>query len=67
MLAKACQNFTNTGKIDIDGLRDYPSILFGLETALLHFEANSFNMWDTPFSRGEAGHPDQRADLDGQL
>lgn len=31
VLAKACQNFTRTGRIDVDGLRDYPSILFGLE------------------------------------
>ena len=29
VLAKACQNFTRTGRIDVDGLRDYPSILFG--------------------------------------
>ncbi len=57
VLAKACQMFTNTGQIDIEGLRNYPSILFGLETALLQFEANSFALWDTPFSRGETGIP----------
>lgn len=57
VLAKACQKFTNTGQIDIEGLRNYPSILFGLETALLQFEANSLALWDTPFSRGEAGIP----------
>ncbi len=57
ILSNACHNFVNTGKIDIDGLRDYPSIMFGLETALLHYEANSFNIWDTPFSRGETGIP----------
>lgn len=57
VLAKACQKFVNTGRIDIEGLRDYPSILFGLETALLGFEANSIALWDTPFSRGEAGIP----------
>ena len=57
VLAKACQQFTNTGQIDIEGLRNYPSILFGLETALLQFEANSFALWDTPFSRGETGIP----------
>ena len=57
VLAKACQQFTNTDQIDIEGLRNYPSILFGLETALLQFEANSFALWDTPFSRGETGIP----------
>lgn len=57
VLAKACQDFTNTGHIDIEGLRDYPSILFGLETALMGFEANSLALWNTPFSRGEAGIP----------
>lgn len=57
VLAKACQNFANTGRVDIEGLRDYPSIQFGLETALMHFEANSLALWDTPFSRGETGIP----------
>ena len=57
VLAKACQNFTRTGRIDVDGLRDYPSILFGLETAFRHFEAGSFALWNTPFSHGEVGIP----------
>ena len=41
----------------MDGLRDYPSILFGLETAFRHFEAGSFALWNTPFSHGEVGIP----------
>lgn len=32
-------------------------MLFGLETALKHFECGSINFYDTPFSRGEAGIP----------
>jgi hypothetical protein len=32
-------------------------MLFGLETAFRHFETGSFKLWDTPFSRGEAGIP----------
>lgn len=55
VLAKACQRFTNTGQIDTEGLRNYPSILFGLETAFRQFQAESYALWDTPFSRGEAG------------
>jgi len=57
ILQKACLDFENTGKIDYEGLRPYPSILFGLETALRHFEQGSFALWDTSFSRGEAGIP----------
>ena len=57
VLLKACQQFSKTGSIDIEGLRHYPSILFGLETALRHYQANSTALWDTPFSRSEAGIP----------
>ena len=46
-----------TGSIDIEGLRNYPSILFGLETALRQYQANSTALWDTPFSRSEVGIP----------
>ena len=57
ILKKACTDFEKTGIIDYDGLRSYPSILFGLETALRHFTSGSFAFWDTPFSRGEKGIP----------
>ena len=57
VLANACQRFQETGEIDIEGLRNYPSILFGFETALLHFQKQSFALWNTPFSRGEVGIP----------
>lgn len=30
---------------------------FGLETAIRHFFEGSWALWDTPFSRGEAGIP----------
>ena len=40
-------------ELDIESLRGYPSILFGLETALRHYETQSWALWDTPFSRGE--------------
>jgi len=57
ILSDACKLLEQTGEIDKEALRPYPSILFGLETALLHFQANSFALWDTPFSRGETGIP----------
>ena len=53
-LAKACQALCETGEIDCDSLRDYPSMLFGLETALLDLRNHLF---DTAFSRGEVGIP----------
>ena len=45
------------GEIDVDALRKYPSVLFGLETALRHYNTGKWELWDTAFSRGEAGIP----------
>ena len=59
-----CQNLCQTGAIDEDAMRDYPSMLFGLETALLDLQNkllipnSKFSiLFDTPFSRGEEGIP----------
>lgn len=57
ILAKACRAMEQNGALDLEALRPYPSILFGLETALRHYETGSPALWDTPFSRGEAGIP----------
>lgn len=57
VLRSACQRLEQTGELDIESLRGYPSILFGLETALRHYATQSWALWDTPFSRGEAGIP----------
>lgn len=56
-LTAICRQIETTGILDTEALRPYPSILFGLETAFQHFNAGSFALWDTPFSRGEAGIP----------
>ena len=45
------------GMWDKDVLCQYPSILFGLETAIWHFFAGSWALSDTAFSRGEVGIP----------
>lgn len=50
-----CLQLEKNGSIDYKSLRPYPSMLFGLETALNHLRANSLAFWDTPFSRGEEG------------
>lgn len=52
-----CDGFERTGVIDYEGMKDYPSMLFGLETALAHFNAGSTMLFDTPFSRGGEGIP----------
>jgi o-succinylbenzoate synthase len=41
--------------LDTDILRDYPSLLFGLETAMRQYQQRSWQLYDTPFSRGEKG------------
>jgi o-succinylbenzoate synthase len=56
ILRAVCQQFETTGMIDYNMLRPYPSILFGLETALAQFNASgSTALFDTPFARGEEG------------
>lgn len=51
-----CQALCETGEIDFDTLRTYPSMLFGLETALLNLKRGDL-LFDTAFSRGEVGIP----------
>lgn len=61
ILNKVCEVFCQKGEIDDDILRDYPSMLFGLETALLDVrckkDARRGLLFDTAFSRGEVGIP----------
>ena len=62
-----CQDLCQKGDIDVDALRPYPSMRFGLETALLSLtvpepvEGSAPELvdllFDTPFSRGEEGIP----------
>lgn len=56
-LRKMCDIVEQTGRIDYDMLRPYPSMLFGLETALLHLQRGDAALFDTPFGRGEEGIP----------
>lgn len=58
ILAGACRRLEQCGgELDADALRDYPSILFGLETALRHLLTGSWALYDTDFSQGKAGIP----------
>lgn len=52
-----CKAFEETGKLDVDALRPYPSMLFGLETAVRHLERGTLALFNTPFSHGKEGIP----------
>lgn len=70
-LRQFCDDFERTGALDYRAMEDYPSMLFGLETAISSFLSSlspqdpshtsllsplpSFG--DTPFARGEEGIP----------
>ena len=54
-LRRVCDETARTGRLDTERWRAYPSMIFGLETALRHRETATYRLWDTPFSRGEAG------------
>lgn len=56
LMINACKKFEE-GSLNWDTLLALPSLLFGFETALLHYQTGSYALWDTPFSRGEAGIP----------
>lgn len=57
VLHKVCKRFEQDDCLNKEALRNYPSMLFGLETALQHLNAGNLRLWNTPFSRGEAGIP----------
>ena len=58
VLRKFCDEVERTGEIDVEAMRDYPSMLFGLETALLSLKNYPpFTFHPSPFTRGEAGIP----------
>lgn len=52
-----CDRMERIGEIPYDLLGPYPSMLFGLETAMLHYNRRSYKLFDTPFSRGEQSIP----------
>ena len=55
ILRHFCDEVERTGEIDYEAMRDFPSMLFGLETALLDLRGTT--LFDTAFSRGEVGIP----------
>ena len=56
VLRRFCDDVERTGVVDYEAMRNYPSMLFGLETALLNLRCGA-RLFDTAFSRGEVGIP----------
>ena len=54
VLRRFCDEVERSGQLDTEALRDYPSMLLGLETAMLSFAKTQHS---TPFSKGEVGIP----------
>ena len=54
-----CDQVEQTGEIPYEEMRDYPSMLFGLETAMMDVRSKKADrkgiLLDTPFARGEQG------------
>ena len=58
VLDNFCQSLCETGEIDYEAMRTYPSLLFGLETAVMDLKSKKQGvLFDTAFSRGEVGIP----------
>jgi len=58
VLRRHCDDVCARGGLDVDALRDVPSMLFGLETAWCQLHAGgSTALSSTPFARGEEGIP----------
>ena len=56
VLRRHCDDVCARGSIDVDALRDWPSMLFGLETAWRQLHAGgSTALSATPFARGQEG------------
>lgn len=57
LLRLFCDAFEITGEIPYKEMLDFPSMLFGMETALLSYRRQSDAIFDTSFGRGEEGIP----------
>lgn len=57
VLKEFCQEVEHTGTLNYETLQNYPSMLFGLETAMQQLQSGSLQLWNTPFAEGKAGIP----------
>ena len=57
VLRSLCEVVEQRGDVDVNLLRPYPSMLFGIETALRNLLYGADIVYDTPFTRGETAIP----------
>ena len=57
VLRQWCDRMEQEGEGVLDEMQAWPSMRFGLETALLHLQRGTTALFDTPFARGEVGIP----------
>ena len=57
VLKETCRHLEENDLTLLKKLEDYPSIRFGVETALAYFQTQSLQLWHTPFSQGKEGIP----------
>lgn len=55
ILRRCCDAFVASGKLDMEMLSPYPSMLFGLETALAHLHSGDYAFHQNSFSAGTTG------------
>ena len=55
VLRQCCDRVALTGEVDAPSLETRPSVLFGLETAMLSLRRGDSALGDTPFARGNVG------------
>ena len=56
-LEEKTMNFSKKTMNFLEKFTDFPSIRFGIETALAHYQARSLQFWHTPFGKGKEGIP----------
>ena len=57
ILKETCRRLEENTETVLKTLENYPSIRFGVETALTHYQIQSLQLWHTPFSQGKEGIP----------
>ena len=57
VLRQWCDRMEQEGEGVLDEMQAWPSMRFGLETALLHLQRGTTALFDTPFARSEVGIP----------
>ena len=57
LLTRSAHQLLDTDNYDLSYLREFPSMLFGMETALLQLKKNTFTLSDTPFAHAKQGIP----------